>query len=223
MTIPSNDATPAGKIKSLKVAKQAFIGGLFGGITTYAALTLLDGRLALFEDPQRLTALVAGLVFAVMALFVGFGVAAPHLGSKLLNVVDADELRERRSDLGSGVILIALTAAILLLLSVTSVDGSPGLLSEPVSTVAVGLLFVILGIASFLTRNYGDELDKLLSVESAALAMNLSITLFGGWGILSYLGHVPWIGPLGLFSGLLISYMVAIFWVVGRRGLLGQP
>lgn len=222
MTTNVKQATAAGRSKALKFAKQMAIGSIIGGGTTYAVLTLIDDRVALFDDPQRMIALVAGLVFAMMALFVGFGVAAPDPGSKLLNVEDAEELRERRPELGIGVILIALTAAILILLSVTSIDGSPGLISERVSTVSVMLCFVALAIGGFLARNQGDELDKLLGVESASLAMSLSLTFFGGWGILSYLGHVPWIGPLGLFAGLLITYLAAIFWVIGRRGLMNR-
>ena len=214
-----SSAMPKSKSKT-RFLLQALFGAVVGAGTAFVVLSLLGDRATLYDDSQRLIALTAGLVFALIALFVGFGVAAPGPGSKLLNVEDSGELRERRTDLGIGVILIALAATILLVLSVTSVGGSRGLISASLSTVIVGVVFAGLGVFAFMTRKHGDEFEKLLSVESAALAFNLSLTFFGGWGILSYLGHADWIGPLGLFAGLLIAYLLAIFWVAGRRGLL---
>lgn len=201
---------------------QAAIGAVVGGGTTLAVLALIEGRVEVFDDPQRLVALMTGLVLAVMALLVGFGAAAPGPGSKLLNVEDSGELRERRSELGIGAILVALAAAILLVLSLTAVGGSGGLLPASVAIVIAGVCFATLGIVGFLTRNQSDEMERDLSIKSGALAFNLSFLVFGGWGILSYLGYAPWIGPLGLLAGLLVVYLVAIGWVVHRRGLLDR-
>jgi hypothetical protein len=52
------------------------------------------------------------------------------------------------------------------------------------------------------------------------MALYLSFLLFGGWGALAHLGYVGWIAPLGVLAGFALLQLAAMFWVVGRRGLL---
>lgn len=220
MTDAQNRSPASALSKRGRLILQLAIGALLGGGVTFAVLSLLDGRISLLKDYQRLVGLSVGLMFALMALFVLLGTALPRPGSVLLNVEDADELRERSPDLRSGALTCGLIGAILLTLSLTATSDAPGLLSNAVGTIILVLGLVALTVASYAMRNMGDELDKRLSTDASALAMHASTTLFGGWGILSYLGHAPWIGPLGLLAGLTGMYLAAIMWVAGRRGLL---
>lgn len=201
---------------------QWIVGGSLGGGVTIGALTLLDGPMTIHENPQRLVALCVGLIFALMGLFVLFGTAVPKPGSVLLNVADEQELRDRSPDLRNSGLMCVLIGAILMTLSLTATETSSGLLSTRVGTIILVAGIAAITVAGFAMRGMGDELDRALSTEASALAMHASTILFGGWGILSYLGHVPFVGPLGLLSGMTAMYLAAIMWVAGRRGLLSS-
>lgn len=205
--------------KRKRLVLQTVVGAFFGAATTYAALTLIEGSFPILEDPQRLAAMAVGLVYLLMALLVAFGTVMTRPGSVLLNVEDESELIERRPDLRNSAIMCGLIGMILLTLSLTT-STSPGLLSERVGTALLAVGLVALFVGSYAMRNMGDELDKALAAESSALAMHLSISLFGAWGVLAFLGHAPWIAPLGLLAGMSAMYLVAIMWKAGRRGLL---
>ena len=217
------ELTSAQPTRSLSKRKRLVLltlaGAVFGASATYAALSLIEGSFPISKDPQRLAAMAVGLVYLLMAVLVAFGTLMTRLGSVLLNVADEAELIERRPDLRSSAMMCALIGMILLMLSLTN-GSAPGLLDQSVGTALLAIGVVGLAVGSYAMRNMGDELEKALAVESGALAMHLSISLFGGWGVLAYLGHAPWIGPLGLLAGMAAMYLVAIFWMSGRRGLL---
>lgn len=220
MTDANHGAAPSPKAKRGRLLLQMLVGAVAGGGVTYGALMLTKDRLAILADPQRLVAMGVGLLFVLMGVSVALGIAWPRPGSVLLNVEDEAELRELTPDLRNSALMCGLIGAILLTLSVTATGDGPGLLSTTVGTIVLVIGLIVLTIASFAMRNMGDELDKALSIEASALAMYSSISLFGGWGILSYLGHAPWIGPLGLVAGMTAMYLVAIMWVAGKKGLL---
>lgn len=55
-------------------------------------------------DPGTAIALVTGMSYALIGLLVAFGIAAPGDGAKLLNVEDAEELREESPKLRYGAV-----------------------------------------------------------------------------------------------------------------------
>lgn len=220
MTDADNLAPPSRPSKRGRLVLQMLVGAALGGGATYGALTMVSGRMAILDDPQRLVALGVGLIFALMGVFVLIGTAVPKPGSVLLNVEDEQELRDRSPDLRNSGLMCVLIGAILLTLSLTATGTSPGLLGNRLGTIILVIGIAAATIAGFTMRNMGDELDKTLSTEASALAMHASIILFGGWGILAYLGHVPFVGPLGLLAGMTAMYLAAIMWIAGRRGLL---
>jgi len=219
MTDVTSPQSGSSLTKRSRLVLQIVVGALFGAGTTFAALNLIEGSFPIAEDPQRLAAMAVGLIYLLIALLVAFGTVMTRPGSVLLNVEDQSELIERRPDLRNGAIMCGLIGMILLTASLTT-GSTPGLLSAPVGTALLIAGLMALAIGSYAMRNSGDEMDKALSVESSALAMHLSTCLFGGWGLLSFLGHAPWIGPLGLLAGMSAMYLVAIMWKAGRRGLL---
>ena len=72
--------------KTKRLVLQSVVGAVFGAGTTFAALTLIEGKFPILEDPQRLAAMAIGLVYLLMALLVAFGTMLTRPGSVLLNV-----------------------------------------------------------------------------------------------------------------------------------------
>ena len=214
-TMPSDKPTKWGRL-----VLQMVVGACVGGAVTAATLVLIKSNLAVFDDPQRLVAMGVGLIFLMMGAFVALGTALPRPGSLLLNVEDADELRERSPDFRKSALTCGLVGILFLVLSVTASADAPGLLGRDAGSAIAAIAFIALAIIGFAIRNMGDELDKALAREASALAMHASLILFGGWGILAFLGHVDFVGPLGLAAGMTAMYLAAIMWVIGRRGLM---
>ena len=203
-----------------KTIFQLVAGALTGGIVTFGVLTALGSSGFDIDDPARVVALLTGLILALIGAMVGFGVLAPKAGSHLLNVEDADELREEARPLRRGSIIMLLSGLGLMALAVTSVGGEPGLFDARTGLLVAALLFVASTILGYRSRNSADELMLAMSREASAVAMDI-ITVIGlVWGIAAYFGYVGWIDPLGLLAGLFLVQLAAIFWVVAKRGML---
>ncbi len=202
-----------------KLIFQTLTGAAFGAAGTFLFLQY-GGKVADFEDPSRLAAAAMGIIYALMGLFVGFGALAPGAGAKFLNVEDADEILAERKSIGPGAIGCLLIGLMLMALALTPGGGQPGALS-PDGALAIAASCVAGLIAtSFWIRGRIDEFNRQMGIESSALAMHASILLFGGWAVLAHAGYVQWIAPLGLLAGFALLELGAIFWVVGKRGML---
>ena len=99
MNQTSSAAAPVGASKVRKLAMQMVAGAAVGASVTFGLLTFVGKSRFDLDDPSRVIALVTGLVFALTGLVVGLGVMAPKSGAHLLNVEDAEELREQRGPL----------------------------------------------------------------------------------------------------------------------------
>ena len=219
MTQQSNTGQSPGKSKTGKIVLQLVSGALLGGFVTFGFLTGIGDGFDK-DDPSRVVGLLAGLVFILMGGLVGIGTIAPRAGAFFLNVEDSDELREQTRTLLQGSITFLLAGAALLVLSLTSVDGSPGAISVPVAAVMVALCFGGLVILTLQSRDQSDELMKQVGMEASALSLYASMALFGIWAALSHLGYIAWVEPLAMISGLLLISLAAIFVVSARKGLL---
>jgi membrane associated rhomboid family serine protease len=202
-----------------KLIVQTLTGAAFGAAGTFLFLRF-GGKVADFDDPSRLAAAATGIIYALMGLFVGLGAIVPGAGAKFLNVEDADEILAERKSIGPGAIGCLLIGLLLMALSLTPGGGSPGGLSPDaamaIAAVCVGGLLLV----GWWVRGKIDEFNQRLGIEASALAMHLSLLLFGGWAALAHVGYVQWITPLGLLAGFALLELGAIFWVVGKRGLL---
>lgn len=192
-----------------------FIGALIGAAATAAFLALFGRTLVDTSNGGTMIAVVAGLCYALMGFFVGFGAIAPAAGARFLNVEDPDELREERGNISSGAIVCVLVGVFLLALA----SSGPGFGRELALTVAVLSLFAMLAVA-YWSRGRTDELTQKVSTESAALAMQIGLVVLAVWSALAHLGYVWWIEPLALIASASLLQLATAFWVAGRKGML---
>ena len=200
--------------KTRKLVLQAAFGAVVGAAVTYLFFELGEGAVDL-DDPVRVAAAASGIVYALIGLFVAVGALVPGAGAKFLNVEDADELVEERAKIGPAALGCFLMGMLLVALALT-----PGGLSRDVAVSVSTVCFAGLVALHFWTRGRVDEFNQSLSREASALAMHISLVFLGGWAALAHLGYVEWIAPLALLTAFAVLELGAIFWVVGKRGLL---
>ena len=205
--------------KTRKLIVQLLGGAVVGALVTFFFLKT-GGKAADFDDPARLAAVAAGIIYMLMGGIVAIGATAPGAGAKFLNVEDAAEIVEERGKLWPSALVCILVGVMLLALALTPGGDLPGVLSRDEAATVAAAAFAGLVVASLWMRGRIDEFNRSLGTESAALALYLAFLLFGGWGALSHLGYVEWVAPLGVLAGFTLLQLAAMFWVVGRRGLL---
>ncbi|WP_118856808.1 hypothetical protein [Sphingomonas mesophila] len=205
--------------KTRKLILQTVIGAIAGASATLAALFALDGRIDI-DDPSRMLALITGLVLMVIGLFVGFGLAAPKLGSQLLNVEDADELHEQRRPLSLAALILLFAGAGLMALAMAATGDEPGVLSPRSALILVAIAFAGTVIVAVMSRRSNDELMRSLSAQACVLTLYALLIVGTVWATLAHLGFVGWITPLGFLAGLTALQLLAGFVVVGRSGLM---
>ena len=202
-----------------KLIFQTLTGAAFGAAGTFLFLRF-GGEVADFEDPSRLVAAATGIIYVLMGLFVGVGALAPGAGAKFLNVEDADEILAERKSIGPGAIGALLIGLMLMALALTPGGDQPGALSPDTALAIAAVCLVGLLAVGWWVRGKVDEFNRQMGIEASAIAMNASLLLFGGWAALAHTGYVHWIAPLGLLAGFALLELGAIFWVVGKRGML---
>ena len=121
-----------------KVAGLSIVGGIGGYfLGKFAAESVNDGGpLANLVGVE--VALLVSLLYIMMGLFVGLGSLSPRVGAALLNVEDADEVREEGPTLrlsAAGCILIGISLASIAL------GGAGGLLA-PTMALLIGMMIV---------------------------------------------------------------------------------
>lgn len=205
--------------KTRKLIVQLVSGAVVGAAVSYFFFRSMDGA-ANLDDPARLAAVAAGIIYVLMGGIVAIGAMLPGAGARILNVDDADEIVEERGKLTPSAIVCLLVGILLLALALTPGDDLPGALSRDAAAYIAAGSFAALVVVSLWMRGRIDEFNRSLGTESAALALYLSALLFGGWGAMAHLGYVEWIAPLGVLAGFALLQLGAVFWVVGRRGLL---
>lgn len=199
-----------------KLALQLLVGAVCG-YAAMAGASKLVLRLDFSPGPGEAALLGVGLIYALMGLVVGAGVAVPALGGAILNVADRDDLADQRALLaGSAGGCLALALGLIAL----ALAGPGGLLPASAGIVALGLgTAAMLAITTAQWRLY-DELMRRISMEASALTLGLAILAMSLWAGLFRAGQVGPLDPLVLLAlgwgGLLLGTMIA----VARRGLL---
>lgn len=208
--------------KSRKARKTIFalvLGGIAGFFGAMGIMTLVNSGALGELGASREIALLVALIYVITGTSVGFGVVNPKLGSKFLNVEDADELREQRAMLGySSLGIIALGGSL-----VVAALGAPlGPIPKVVVAISVVVLIVFCGIMTSRQMKHTDELMRSVSTESGAMSYYLLLLFGGGWSLLAHLEYVAGPQPLDwltMFAGLLL---IGAFIACGRRGMLSM-
>ncbi|HEV7341091.1 MAG TPA: hypothetical protein VGN68_05600 [Sphingopyxis sp.] len=204
-----------------KMAMQAVVGAIAGAGGMFAILAVIDRQGGLDWTPSPIILLGVGFVYALMGLFVGLGTLAPKLvGQRLLNVADAEEIVEERSNMGaSAICCVILGAALMLLAQAVAVD-SAALVSP---AAAYWILLVVLGgftaVSLWLWKSF-DELWRQLTIEITATTGNLMMLVTIVWGGAAAADLIAGPEPLDLVSLSFGLLLLACFVVTARRGMM---
>jgi hypothetical protein len=213
--------TPRPSFKWRKLLVQLVSGMLIGGLVGYGA-SYLAGNYAdargLDELPRsiKFAGLVA-LIYMFMSTVVLIGSVSPAVGSRLLNVEDADEIREMQSQFVPTGIAMLLWGAALLGLALSAPVGP---LAPPVA-LAIGAGGLLIG-TWFAMKAYrdSDELMLAMNIEAGAITYGLLLVVLGGWAMFAHVGYVVGPQPLDILTACYALVFVATFIAVGRRGML---
>ena len=213
----------ARKPKSAWSGWTKFIGLLIaGGLTGFLAASLgmsaleEGGALASLQGAEL--ALMTAFLYLLMGAMVGFGTLAPRAGAAILNVEDADEIREDGASLGSSALGSIIMAAILVLLAL----GSPevGVLSPASAGYTALLLAIVATGASWRSWKGADELMRDVMRDAGAISFYILFVGLGLWAAAAHLGFAPGPRPLDIVALLFAVPLLAAFWSVGRRGMM---
>jgi hypothetical protein len=214
----TNKKKAAWEVKMQQGRKLAFpfvFGGLIGGLASYFGLGSLLHSENIAGDQFAVGAV--GLIYLSIGVICGFGLMAPKLGARILNVEDADEIRDQRRILsGSAICMIALGAALMLI----TVAGPDGPISRPAAMGGLLAALALLIVVSIRDWKYYDEMMRQVSSDAGNIAFSGVglVTLI--WGSASWLGLVPAPTPLALVALTSGGLLIAVFVASARKGLL---
>lgn len=182
-------------------------GAVVGAVVTGSFLAFFGKPLLDLKDPGALLAVITGLSYVLIGLMVWVGMAVPGVGVRMLNVEDAEELREETPKLKSGVVVLILTGLFLLSLAMAGTNFLSGAL-------ALGLAAGWLGAKKY------DEMTKRIGEQTASATLQAGMLMLGVWAMLAQLGYVAWVGPLAMVSAFALLQLLASFVVIAKRGML---
>ncbi|WP_260581048.1 hypothetical protein [Sphingopyxis sp. PET50] len=153
--------------KLRKTLLSSLVGAIVGagcvaGLFWLAGQDLLDAM-----GLSRIVLAAIGVIYLLMTAMIGFGLAAPRAGAKLLNVADAEELVEERANLGMSAAFTAALGLTLMLVALARAPGfAAGIVPGGVAMAAVLLLFAAATLTWRWQKRY-DELSQQLGLEGA--------------------------------------------------------
>lgn len=204
-----------------KTALSAAFGALVGAGAMSGMLALAGTDLLHAMGPSRIALAGVGLVYLLIAAIVGFGVAAPRAGAVVLNVADAEELRDDRTNMIFSTVVMALLGAVLVALAVArGPDFAVGPVSAGVAFAALALLLVGGALASWLWRDRFDELSRQLGLEGASWAFYLSWIILSLWGAADFLGLGARLTPIDAVTIPAAALLLGSFVAIGQRGMM---
>ncbi|WP_144037929.1 hypothetical protein [Sphingopyxis sp. KK2] len=204
-----------------KTALSTIVGGLVGAGAMAAMLSLAGTALLDAMGPSRVALAAVGLIYLLIAAMVGFGVAAPRAGAKVLNVADAEELRDDRANLLFSTIVMALLGATLLLLALARGPGfAAGVVSAGVAFATLALMLAGGALASWLWRDRFDELGRQLGLEGASWSFYVSWIVLTVWGAADFLGLGATLTAIDAVTVSAAALLLGSFVAIGRRGMM---
>ena len=213
-------ATAAPKSKWRKPVLQMLAGAGCGALGMIVGLRLIDGNGEALPSPDIALGMGVGIVYLLTSLLVILGTLAPRFGAQALNVEDADEIREQQGTLIGGGLIFLFSSALLFALTLAPAPLGAGLLGPDIALAAAAVAFLGLVATAYRFRNHGDEMMRQANLEAANLTMVLVFVVLGAWAMLSQLGRAEMFSPLLFVSGLFALHLLAVFLVIGRRGML---
>lgn len=212
-------SAPLPRKKSLarRLALPVAAGGVSGFIATmgfleFAEFSTVDGL-----GVSREIAGLVGVIYILTGLVVALGAARPGVGAKLLNVEDADELREgKRMLVPSSAAMVLLGGALILL----ALAGPVGPLAPVLSVGGAVLMLAIATWLGTLAQRLTDEMQRDLNRDATASAFSLLLLIGGAWAMLAHTGFVTGPAPLDWLTMFSVVLLLATFWQAGRRGLM---
>lgn len=209
----------ANREKSLarRLAVPVIVGAVSGFAATLLFLNLVDGEGARSLGRSREIAGVVGVLYLLIAIGVGVGIASPRVGARFLNVEDADELREQRRMLGYSCVAMAALSGALFVLVLAEPLGPIG--GDIAAAGAIGFL-LLANVLGLIQARHTDELQRAMSRDSVASAFYLLFVVGGGWALLAHCGLVGTPAPLDWLTMFAVFLLLGCFWQVARRGLL---
>ena len=215
----SEHETPTAPRGWRKVLISALFGGVVGFAASAAMLRFVGSEAVGGLDKSATMAALVAVLYLVIGLMVALGTAKPALGARILNVENADELREQQKVLTLSGVSVVLWGIALLALALAAPEGPlPQALALALAIAAGGL--AIGTVLSVMAYRLSDELMLAVNLEGGALSYGLVFVLVGGWAMLAHLGYVTGPAPLDLLSLFYVLVLVASFVAVGRRGML---
>lgn len=207
-----------------KIAGQALFGAVVGAGGMFAALSLLEGSDGVDWPGSAIILLGVGFVYALMGAFVAIGTLAPRtVGQRLLNVADAEEIIEERSNMNASAVgCLVLGAALMLLayaVGTEAAGGTPRVSVAVAFWVMVAVLGVFTLISLWMWRAF-DELWRQLTLEITAITGNLLMFVAIVWGGAAAAGLIVGPHPLDLVTLSFGLMLLACFIATGRRGMM---
>ena len=203
-----------------KTAFSALAGAAFGAGSFSLLMWLAGEGLLVAMQPSRVALAGVGLVYLLTTVMIGFGLAAPRAGARLLNVGDAEELLDDRPKLLRSALYMGWAGVTLMLVALAR---SPGFAAGPVAPgVALAALAVLLvgSVASFRWLRVYDEFDRQLGLEGGSWAFLIACAILLPWAALDALGWNASLSPIDVIAVLAASLIGGSFVAVGKRGMM---
>lgn len=197
------------------------IGGFIFGFTITLIFSFFfedmwDSLPELSSDALLLN--VIGLVYALMGLVCGLGLVLPKkLAVQMLNIEDEEELDEQRRILtGSSIVMLAIGISLCLL----ALSGDSGIISPIVAFSGVIISTFACIFITLKDWKLYDELLRQMSLETTYLSLSITAMILWFWCSAAWIGWILLPSPLIIISLISGLYIISVFIICGRRGLL---
>jgi uncharacterized membrane protein len=203
--------------KTRKLTFQLAFGVLMGGLAGYSFGGFLGGQTPTTINVDQVIVGGIGAVYLMMGLIIGFGLAFPKLGSKMLNVEDAEEIGDQKHILtGSSTCMVVLGVA-LVILPMAKPDGAITPLVGFGGLLAALAILVVISIRDW--KHY-DELILQLSRDAGNFAFCGTAFVLLIWASAAWAGLASAPTPLALVAIISGGFLLAAFLAGARLGLM---
>lgn len=210
-------ATEKQPIKWRKIALQFVLGGVVGGVASWAV-----DRYGWGEHLEDLgwSAIIGGslgLIYVIAGTLLTIGSVSPKIGAVTFNVEDEQELHEERPLIATAGVALAMMGVALIILCLS---GAGGLIGQSIALGFVAASTIIGVAASIYMFRHMDELMHDVTNETAAWSYHLVLVFGFGWAVLAHLNYLPAPTPLAWINLFYGVAMVAAVIANAKRGLL---
>lgn len=205
------------KRKPKKTALAMGMGAIVGFFGASAVMRVMDSETFEGAGASVEIASLVGMFYLVVGVIVGLGALNPKAGAKVLNVEDEDELREQRQQLIYSSVAMALAGIALI---VVAHAGRTGTIDPGIALGIYIVCSVVSVIISLKSRKYSDELMRAVGTETASLSFYFVVLVGGTWALLAHLQFLVGPTPLDWLTMFWSLMMLAVFIVLGKRGML---